>query len=97
MLDKLRKLSRVDVQNRLSMCSDRELALSTMYMDLLKRSWFFSFLPEAKVKRVQEEIDLQKRLHIRYDYYLRAIQRVQEIVLRRAPSSDFKSYLRPRK
>ncbi len=97
MLDTLKKLPGVDVQNRLSICSDRELALATMYMELLQRSWFLSFLPEAKVKRVQEEINLQKRLHIRYDYYLRALQRIQEILLRRKPSSEFTSYLRPRK
>jgi len=90
-----RSLPPVRVQNGLMRSGDREIALSMMYMEDGDRSFLFSLLPEAKVKRVREELTLQKRLKITYDQYRKAIATLTESIASDRGGGSMKSYIRP--
>lgn len=90
-----RALPRVRVQNGLMRAGDREIALSMMYMDDRDRTFFFSLLPAAKVKRIREELTLQQRLKITYDQYRKAITALTEAIGSERGGGSIKSYIRP--
>lgn len=90
-----RSLPRVRVQNGLMRSGDREIALSMMYMEDVDRSFLFSLLPAAKVKRVREELALQRRLKITYDQYRTAIAALTENIASDRGRGSMKSYIRP--
>jgi hypothetical protein len=74
---------------------DREIALAMMYMENPDRTALLALLPAAKVRRIREEMALHRRLAIRHEQYLAAIERVLEGLADGAPGG-FRSYLRPR-
>ena len=92
---RVRSLPKVRVQNGLMRAGDREIALSMMYMEDTDRAFFFSRLPQAKVKRIKEELALQSRLRITYDQYVKAIETVIKGVESNRGGTSFRSYLRP--
>jgi hypothetical protein len=77
--------------------TDREIALSMMYMENPDRSYMMALLPPGKVRRIREELALQQRLTIRYDQYVSAVQSVLDGLGDSASGQRFRSYLRPRR
>ncbi len=97
LLSILRSLSPVDVQNRLMIISDRELALGLMYMTDKDRNYIFSFLSKAKADRVNEEIIRQQHQHITYKQYEVSIANLLQTLVSPGKRTALKSYLRPRR
>lgn len=75
--------------------SDREIALSMMFMQEVDRMRLLAVLPAAKSKRIREEIMLQNRLRITYDQYKIAVSSVLEGLKGGRKIGPLKSYLRP--
>ncbi len=92
----LRSLPPVAAQNCLMRLGDREIALSMMYMGDRDRADVLELLPEAKTRRVVAEMSLHRRLVIRYDQYVTAVEHVMAGLGDRSPGA-FRSYLRPRR
>ena len=97
LLGQLFRMSRVDIQNRLMSTTDREIAISMMYMTDIDRSRLFGFLSKVKSRRIQEELNLHARLSICYKDYLKAIDHVVAKLENTGARSRFQSYLRPRR
>lgn len=93
----IRSLPPEVAQNRLLRTSDRELALSMMYLDDNERASILSMVSMQKERRIQEELTLHERLHITYKQYRIAIEHVIEKLMTARGNSSFKSYLRPRR
>ena len=91
----LRALPPVAVQNRLMRVSDREIALSMMYMQDADRSLVFSRLAARKVARLREELTLHARLRITYEQYRRAVESVVEALQGEKRGEGLRSYIRP--
>ena len=85
-----------DLNNKLMRITDRELALSMMYMEQRDREAIFDLLSTGKVKRIREELSLHDRLQIRYAHYRTAIDHVIQILNHEKKSYSLKSYLKPR-
>jgi hypothetical protein len=92
----LHALPPVEAQNRLLRLGDREIALSMMYMRDRDRGALLGLLPAPKTRRIAEEIALHRRLAIRYDQYVAAVDAVLAALEARA-RTVFSSYLRPRR
>jgi len=92
----IRTLPRIDVQNTLMTSSDRELALSFLYMDEAERGCVLSLLSAEKRRRVREELTLQERLSITRVQYKRTIESLIITLKLLRRGGDFKSYLRPK-
>ena len=92
---KLGSLSKVVVQNRLMRVSDREIALSMMYMEDADRGRIFSILAPKKVVRIREELALISRLRVTYEQYSKAISSVTSVVEGEARETGLKSHIRP--
>ena len=95
LVQQVRSLPRVLAQNSLMRAGDREIALAMMYMEDADRAFFFSLLPAAKVKRIQEELVLQQRLKITYDQYKKAVEQVTASLGSKRGGDSIKSYIRP--
>jgi hypothetical protein len=95
LLSILRSLSPVDVQNRLMIISDRELALGMMYMSDKDRNYVFSFLSKTKAGRVHEEIIRQQNQYITYKQYEVSTAHLIQTLIRPGKRTALKSYLRP--
>ena len=91
----LRALPSVTVQNRLMRTSDREIALSMMYMQDADRSLVFGRLASGKVSRIRDEIALHGRLRITYDQYRRAVESVVKALQEGSRGDGLRSYIRP--
>jgi hypothetical protein len=91
----IRALGKVESQNRLMTASDREIALSMMYLKDHEREEILSLLPQKKSARIREELTLHNRLRIRYDQYRKTIEHLLEILAKSGKRESFKSYLRP--
>ena len=92
----LRALGPVEAQNRLMRLSDREIALSMMYMGDRDRGALLALLPAPKAERINSEMRLHRRLVIRYDQYVTAVESVLSS-LEQQRRGTFRSYLRPRR
>jgi len=92
---RIRSLPRVAVQNSLMRVGDRQIALSMMFMEDADREFIFSVLPIAKVKRIREELKLQRRLKITYDQYKKSVAIVYQGVMRDRGNDTTRSYIRP--
>lgn len=92
----LRALGPVEAQNRLMRLGDREIALSMMYMSDRDRGALLALLPPPKAQRVHDEMVLHRRLVIRYDQYVTAVNAVLSS-LQESRRAAFRSYLRPRR
>jgi|GEM_PF-1787521 len=87
----------VTVQNRLMAASDRDIALSLMYIESERRQRILSLLSARKRERVVDELRLQERLRITSDHYERAIRNVISALAQDRNQSSIRSYLRPRR
>ncbi len=92
----LRSLAPVAAQNCLMRRGDREIALSMMYMRERDRAAVLALVPQAKARRILAEMSLHRRLVIRYDQYVTAVEHVMAGLGDRSPGA-FRSYLRPRR
>jgi hypothetical protein len=92
----LRSGKHADVQNILMRISDRELAISTIYMKEEDIAFLLSFLPAVKQDRVKQEQIYVARLNLRYPQYRTVID---DVILRLKGMSGggIRSYVRPRK
>ena len=93
----IRTLPRVELHNRLMVTSDRELALSMLYMNDEDRVLLLKQVTKGKAGRIEEEMQLQTRLRITYVQYRMAIENVIERLTVTKGSPSLKSYLRPRR
>jgi hypothetical protein len=75
---------------------DREIALAMLYMADRDRAALLAVLPQAKAERVWSEVELHKRLAIRYDQYVAAVGTVLA-GLEARKQQPFRSYLRPKR
>lgn len=92
----LRSGKHADIQNILMRISDRELAISTIYMEEEDITFLLSFLPAVKQDRVKQEQGYVKRLNLRYPQYRIVID---DVILRLKGmcGGGIRSYVRPRK
>lgn len=95
LLQLIRALGRVESQNRLMTASDREIALSMMYLKDHEREEILALLPQKKATRIREELALHNRLRIRYDQYKETIEHLLELLAKSGRRENMKSYLRP--
>jgi hypothetical protein len=95
LLHLIRALGKVESQNRLMAASDREIALSMMYLKDFEREELLALLPQKKATRIREELSLHNRLRIRYDQYKRTIEHLTEQLAKTGERENMKSYLRP--
>lgn len=92
----LHKGSHAQIQNILMRISDRELAISILYLSKKDETFLLSFLPAVKQGRIKQEQGYLKRLNIRYPQYRTVID---DVILRLQGLSGegIRSYVRPRK
>ncbi len=85
-----------NVQNILMRISDRELAISMIYMEKKDIAFLLSFLPPVKQVRVKQEQIYVDRLNLRYPQYRIVID---DVILRLKGMSGggIRSYVRPRR
>lgn len=95
LLQIVRSFPRAEVQNKLMTVTDRELALSMMYLSDSERSLVLSRLGKQKAERVREELRLQEKLRITYGQYLQAVNNILEKFRFSGSKKSMKSYLRP--
>lgn len=77
--------------------TDRQIALSMMYMENPDRSYIMGLLPPGKVNRIREELTMHGRLAIGYPQYAAAVEAVLEGLSPGGNGGRFRSYLRPRR
>ncbi len=94
LLKLIRLLPPSEVQNRLMRISDREIAVSLLYLEKEERAFILSFLGGAKKSRVQEEMEYTDRLRIRYPEYRLMIENVIKQI-GGSGGGPLRSYLRP--
>lgn len=94
--DLIRSGSSARVQNILMRISDRELAISMIYMEKKDITFLLSFLPAVKQDRVKQEQGYVARLNLRYPQYRIVID---DVILRLKGMSGggTRSYVRPRR
>ncbi len=97
LVDLVRSMSGVEAQNRLMGMTDREIAVSMMYMEDTDRDYLLNLLAPAKARRVEEERRMHRRLNIRYDQYLKTVENVIRKMQGRGGADRFRSYIRPRR
>jgi len=84
------------VQNILMRISDRELAISMLYLLEENETFMLSFLSEVKQDRIKQEQVYLKGLNLRYPQYRTVID---DVILRLQGMSGggIRSYVRPRR
>ncbi len=95
LLSLIRKLPATEVQNKLMAATDRELALSLMYVQEGDRNFVLSYVGKQKMDRTREELRLQEQVRITYAQYARSIANVIDRLRSAGPRDSMKSYLRP--
>ena len=95
LLKVIRTVPRVSLQNRLLRMTDREIAVSMMFMEENDRNSIFDILSSRKRNRVKEELLLHQRLRINYNQYLTVIEHVVQQLTREHIKPGSRSYLRP--
>lgn len=75
-LELIRSLDRVDVQNRLLRTSDKEIALSLIYMSDWQQDFVLEFLGTVKEARVRQELERYRHTRILYRQYEMAVHTV---------------------
>jgi len=93
----IRLLPKTQVANKLMVLPDRDIALSMRDMDNANRDLIFSFLSPSKIQRIKSEIELHKRLKIKYSQYKKAVQQVIDILATNQQLDSKVSYLRPKR
>lgn len=95
LLDLVRVLDQITVQNRLMSAPDKDLALAMLYMTGFERDQILRRLSRQKRMRIHEELKRQEHTRILYDQYDRSIEWViRHISTDRRPERQ-RSYFRP--
>ncbi len=97
LIERIRRLPKVQVQNTLMRLTDREIALSMRFMEDRDRSFVFSLLPGGKADRIREELKLHTRLRITMDQYQRVVGSLQQQLAGTGARESTRSYIRPRR
>lgn len=92
----LNSLSSIACQNRLMSLKDREIALALYYASENQCQLFLSYLAPKKVKRVQEELNFQKRLAVTKKQYTEAVLLVLKVLETGESKNHLQSFIRPR-
>ena len=92
----LRGISPVQVQNTLMRRNDREIALAMSRMVEDDREFALSHLPKAKAQRIREEITYQKRLKVTEEQYERIVESLINVLSGGNERGATQSYIRPR-
>lgn len=92
----LKSSTKIELQNVLLSTSDREIALSVMYMKDQDRNFLLASVSEKKAKRIIDELKLINRVNIKYDLYCISIKRVINSLKNIKNKDSLKSYLRPK-
>jgi len=94
--DLLHKDPFTKVQNILMRISDRELAISMLYLSEEDETFMLSLLSVVKQNRIKQEQVYLKGLHLRYPQYRTVID---DVILRLQGMSGggIRSYVRPRR
>lgn len=87
---------RINAQNILMKISDREIALSMLYMDQKEENIIFSLLSEQKNKRIKEELSYQKKLKINYKLYCDISENLLKKFKKNKNNKNQRTYIRPR-
>jgi hypothetical protein len=96
-LSVIRSGSAVSLANSLMRIPDREIALCLLPLRDGERARFFALLGPAKARRVKEEIDFQKTLHIPRKNYLKVVDKFLSYFGPGKKDYRDPSYVRPRK
>jgi len=91
----LRAFPSSEIQNKLMGVTDRELAMSMMYVSEGDCKFLLAFLSAKKIERVSEELRFQKGVRITYKQYLQAVNNVLIRLKSGEVKDGTKSYLRP--
>lgn len=92
----IRSLPPQEAQNRLMRVTDRELAISILYMEKPEQKLVLQRLGASKSRRVRQELDYVSHLRLRYPQYRDVIEQVIERISGRSDGS-IRSYIRPRR
>ncbi len=89
------KQDHIEAQNILMKISDREIALSMLYMDQNEETIIFSILSAQKNKRIKEELFYQKNLKINYKLYCDITENLLKKFKKHKNNKNQKTYIRP--
>ena len=87
----------VVVQNRLMSASDRDVALSMLYLNHSERAHLLKKISAAKQRRIEEELERNEHLQITYAQYESAIRSVIDALEQDSVQQKVRSYVRPRR
>ncbi|MFO8065064.1 MAG: hypothetical protein ACQETQ_01000 [Spirochaetota bacterium] len=87
----------VVVQNRLITASDRDVALSMLYLKDGDRARMLEKLSAAKQRRIVEELERHEHLQITYAQYESAIRSIIRALEQDSVQQKVHSYVRPRR
>jgi len=88
--------SKIDIQNIFLKVSIREIAVITMYMNLVEKEKIYKYLPKEKLLKVREESFFIKNLNINYITYEEICKKILSY-LNNNNNFSHKSYIRPKK
>ncbi len=96
LLDAMRSLPRVQLQNRLMRLAARELAVAMRLMADADRALALEVLPAPMASRVREELSLQRRRRVSPRDYLVFVGHVLASLREEGAPRGLSSYIRPR-
>ena len=91
------KLPPVQVQNRLMACTDRDIALAFVGLDLEDSERLLALVSPSKADRVREEIQMQEARHVESRYTVAALSTIIRSLQSTRTVASQRSYLRPRR
>jgi Mg/Co/Ni transporter MgtE len=97
LLEVLKLLSPVDIQNRLLSLTDREFGTALLFLTDAERSRLLSYTSGSKQRRVVEEYHLQDRRQLTYKQYEQIMDQVLRKISGGRRDQNIRSYIRPRK
>lgn len=97
LLNTVRRLRRVEVQNRLMACTDRDLALAILDMEDSDARTILATVSPKKAARVREEEQLHDARHVESTHVVAALLTVIRSLETGRLIPGQRSYLRPRR
>jgi hypothetical protein len=95
--DTIRSIPAASLQNALMRISDRDLAISMLYMEDPDRMKIFMAVSKQKEIRVKEELTLNNKRKVTYKHYTLSVQAVISSLINSRTPGKTNSYLRPRR
>ncbi|MCK4540959.1 MAG: hypothetical protein KAU17_01870 [Spirochaetales bacterium] len=97
LLEVLKLLSPVEIQNRLLSLTDREFGTTLLFLTEAERNRLLSCTSGPKQRRVVEEYHLQERRQLTYKQYEQIMDEVLQKLSGGRRDMSIRSYIRPRK